>query len=84
MVPVLMVQGTIIPLAPVTGESLKLHSVIPRVGVSTRFINSLLFQRTVLISVQTHQTRVTVFRPERRILEDALSRDARALKSSPY
>ena len=34
------------------GEALKLHSV------SFRVINSLLFQRTVLISVQTHQTRL--------------------------
>ena len=38
------------------GESLKLHSVFARVCLSTRVINSLLFQRTVVISAQTHQT----------------------------
>ena len=37
-------------------EAFKLHSVIFRAVLSTRFLNSLLFQRTVLISVQTHQT----------------------------
>ena len=46
------------------GESLKLHSVIPRVCLSTRFTNSLLFQRKVLISVQTHQTTLHECLPE--------------------
>ena len=40
------------------GESLKHNSVISRICLSIRVINSLLFQRTVLISVQTHQTRL--------------------------
>ena len=44
------------------GESLKHNSVISRVCASfclnTRVINSSLFHRTVLISVQTHQTRL--------------------------
>ena len=38
------------------GGTLKLHSVIFRAVLSTRFINSLLFQRTVLISIQTHRS----------------------------
>ena len=46
------------------GESLKLHSVISPVCLSTRVRNPLLFQRAVVISAQTHQTTLHLCLPE--------------------